>query len=153
MHANQHEEHLAHSAPCSSRWDGFDRGDDNNAEDKDQGTRVIGRMNSNRGKVVVLELWDGDWTGYELRIGGVLVFSTGDRNQALVAGRWWVKNFPAPSHDDLLFAAERLRQYDDGADTATLRRVADWLTHEAVERNNAATARERGVSVSGLLEF
>ena len=27
MHANQYEEHLAHSAPCASRWDGFDRGD------------------------------------------------------------------------------------------------------------------------------
>ena len=27
MFANQYEEHLAHSAPCSSRWDGFDRGD------------------------------------------------------------------------------------------------------------------------------
>lgn len=24
---DQYEEHLAHSAPCSSRWDGFDRGD------------------------------------------------------------------------------------------------------------------------------
>ena len=27
MFTNQYEEHLAHSAPCSSRWDGFDRGD------------------------------------------------------------------------------------------------------------------------------
>ena len=27
MHANQYEEHLAHSAPCASRWDGLDRGD------------------------------------------------------------------------------------------------------------------------------
>ena len=27
MYANQYEEHLAHSAPCASRWDGFDRGD------------------------------------------------------------------------------------------------------------------------------
>lgn len=27
MHATQYEEHLAHSAPCASRWDGFDRGD------------------------------------------------------------------------------------------------------------------------------
>lgn len=24
---DQYEEHLAHSAPCSSQWDGFDRGD------------------------------------------------------------------------------------------------------------------------------
>ena len=27
MPTDQHEEHLAHSAPCASRWDGFDRGD------------------------------------------------------------------------------------------------------------------------------
>lgn len=27
MWLNQYEEHLAHSAPCNSRWDGFDRGD------------------------------------------------------------------------------------------------------------------------------
>lgn len=27
MYTDQYEEHLAHSAPCSSRWDGFDRGD------------------------------------------------------------------------------------------------------------------------------
>lgn len=27
MPVDQYEEHLAHSAPCNSRWDGFDRGD------------------------------------------------------------------------------------------------------------------------------
>lgn len=27
MFTNQYEEHLAHSAPCASRWDGLDRGD------------------------------------------------------------------------------------------------------------------------------
>lgn len=27
MYESQYEEHLAHSATCSSRWDGFDRGD------------------------------------------------------------------------------------------------------------------------------
>lgn len=27
MSTNQYEEHLAHSEPCASRWDGFDRGD------------------------------------------------------------------------------------------------------------------------------
>jgi hypothetical protein len=25
---DKYQEHLAHSAPCSSAWDGFDRGDD-----------------------------------------------------------------------------------------------------------------------------
>lgn len=27
MPVDQYEEHLAHSAPCNSRFDGFDRGD------------------------------------------------------------------------------------------------------------------------------
>ena len=27
MFADPYQEHLAHSAPCSSRFDGFDRGD------------------------------------------------------------------------------------------------------------------------------
>ena len=27
MYTDQYEEHLAHSAPCASRWDRFDRGD------------------------------------------------------------------------------------------------------------------------------
>jgi hypothetical protein len=27
MSTDRYEEHLAHSAPCASRWDGFDRGD------------------------------------------------------------------------------------------------------------------------------
>lgn len=27
MYTDKYEEHLAHSAPCASRWDGFDRGD------------------------------------------------------------------------------------------------------------------------------
>lgn len=27
MYTDQYEEHLAHSAPCTSRWDGWDCGD------------------------------------------------------------------------------------------------------------------------------
>jgi hypothetical protein len=27
VYTDQYEEHLAHSTPCASRWDGFDRGD------------------------------------------------------------------------------------------------------------------------------
>lgn len=35
MPVDQYEEHLAHSAPCGSRWDGYDRGDaDNSYEDE-----------------------------------------------------------------------------------------------------------------------
>ncbi len=33
MFTDQYEEHLAHSTPCNSRWDGFDRGDVNQEGD------------------------------------------------------------------------------------------------------------------------
>lgn len=92
---DKHQEHLD-SQPDNSRWDGFDRGDAGRADaEYDQGVRVIGRMSSSRGKVVVLEMWDGYWTGYEVTVGGVRVHNTGDRNQALTVGRWWVKGCPA----------------------------------------------------------
>lgn len=31
-----HQEHLDHSAPCASRWDGFDRGDRYDADERDE---------------------------------------------------------------------------------------------------------------------
>ena len=94
MYSSQYEEHLAHSAPCASRWDGFDRGDLGNDE-RDQGTRVIGRMDSSRGRVVVTELWSDDWTGYEVAVDAQRVHSTDDRAEALTVARWWVKGCPA----------------------------------------------------------
>jgi hypothetical protein len=36
---NQYEEHLSHSAPCNSRWDGFDRGDADWAYEEEQRAR------------------------------------------------------------------------------------------------------------------
>ena len=94
MYSSQYEEHLAHSAPCASRWDGFDRGDLVNDE-RDQGSRVIGRMDSSRGRVVVTELWSDDWTGYEVAVDGRRVHSADDRAEALAVARWWVKGCPA----------------------------------------------------------
>lgn len=101
MFANQYEEHLAHSAPCSSRWDGFDRGDTGRdpAEDIDQGERVIGRLTNGAGqRVVVRELWCEDLRGYEVLVDGDCVYSDwqdADRARALTVGRWWLAGCPA----------------------------------------------------------
>jgi hypothetical protein len=39
MYSNQYEEHVAQSAPCNSRWDGFDRGDADWDYDEEQRAR------------------------------------------------------------------------------------------------------------------
>ena len=94
MYTNQYEEHLAHSAPCNSRWDGFDRGDTNDVID--QGSKVIGRMTSEAGyKVEVIELWSDSDRFYEVYINGRRVLFTEDRSKALVVGRWWLAGCPA----------------------------------------------------------
>lgn len=99
MYASQYEEHLAHSAPCASRWDGFDRGDLDVATHHDQGQRVIGRMTNGAGqRVVIVELWfDGDMA-YEVQIDGAIVYSDfldGDRARAITVARWWMSGCPA----------------------------------------------------------
>jgi hypothetical protein len=94
MYANQYEEHLAHSAPCNSRWDGFDRGDTNDVID--QGSEVIGRMTSEAGhKVEVIKWWSDSDRFYEVYINGRRVLFTEDRSKALVVGRWWLAGCPA----------------------------------------------------------
>lgn len=94
MFANQYEEHLAHSAPCSSRWDGFDRGDTD--FEVDQGSRVIGRMTSGGGyKVTITEFWNNGWTFFEVAIDGRRVHSTEDRAGAIIVARWWMDGCPA----------------------------------------------------------
>jgi hypothetical protein len=91
---NQYEEHLAHSAPCNSRWDGFDRGD--LAESPaDQGQRVIGRMASSRGRVTVTEFWCGRDSFFEVAVGSNQVHWTNDRANAITVARWWVIGCPA----------------------------------------------------------
>jgi len=93
MFATKYEEHLAHSAPCSSRWDGFDRGDD--CQEKDQGSRVIGRMTSGGGyRVEITELWDGDWSGYEVHVDGKRVLFSSYKDEAITVARWWMAGCP-----------------------------------------------------------
>lgn len=59
-----------------------------------------------------------------------------------------------PAPDDLRFAAEWLRQYDDshegGAQTRTAEAVAAWLDAQANENELRAAARKAGVPVAGL---
>ena len=59
-----------------------------------------------------------------------------------------------PDAEDLRFAAEWLRQYDDSHDggemTARATAVAEWLDAQATAQNLRAAAREHGVPVAGL---
>jgi len=92
MFANQYEEHLAHSAPCNSRWDGFDRGTD---FERDQGSKVIGRMTSGGGyKVEITEVWDESDTFFEVSVDGKRVWWDEDRAKAIVVARWWMDGCP-----------------------------------------------------------
>ena len=89
-----YEEHLAHSAPCTSRWDGWDRGD--TTIEVDQGSKVIGRMTSGGGyKVEIIEHWAGRDTYFEVLVDGKQVHWTDDdRTKAVVVARWWMKGCP-----------------------------------------------------------
>jgi hypothetical protein len=94
MFSNQLEEHLAHSAPCSSRWDGFDRGDDCQQE-RHQGSKVIGRMTSGGGyRVEIVELYDEDYSYFEVNVDGKRVHWADDRAQAVTVARWWMDGCP-----------------------------------------------------------
>lgn len=59
-----------------------------------------------------------------------------------------------PNADDLRFAAEWLRQYDDtpdgGAQTAIAEAVAAWLDDQASASELRSVARENGVPVGKL---
>ena len=59
-----------------------------------------------------------------------------------------------PETDDLRFAAEWLRQYDDthdgGDQTAIAVMVAEWLDAQAYAKELRATAREHGVPAAKL---
>lgn len=91
----QYEEHLRDSAPCSSRWDGFDRGDLMPEAPADQGQRVIGRMTSGGGySVTITEFWCDDDAVFEVAIDGERVHSTEDRANAITVARWWMSGCP-----------------------------------------------------------
>ncbi len=59
-----------------------------------------------------------------------------------------------PPPDDLRFAADWLRQYDDehdgGEDTARCARIADWLDEQAIAKDLRDAAREHGLPVGKL---
>lgn len=59
-----------------------------------------------------------------------------------------------PEADDLRFAAEWLRQYDDehdgGEQTAIAAKVAEWLDAQADAKELRATAREHGLPTAKL---
>lgn len=61
-----------------------------------------------------------------------------------------------PAPDDLRFAAEWLRAYDDehdgGEQSAVAAKVAEWLDAQADAKELRAVAREHGVPVAGLRE-
>jgi hypothetical protein len=85
---NQYEEHLAHSAPCSSRWDGYDRGDQMVDEVHES---VIGRMTSVTGRKVVITLatigYD-DW--YTVTVDDMTVYCDQGRDKAIETARSWM---------------------------------------------------------------
>ena len=101
MFANQYEEHLAHSAPCNSRWDGFDRGTvwaDEKEEADDIQIVVIGRMTNNAGqRVVIEEVTFGPSEVYHtVLVNGAKVFwELNSRQQAITVARWWMAGCPA----------------------------------------------------------
>ena len=59
-----------------------------------------------------------------------------------------------PGPDDLRFAAEWLRQYDDehdgGQDTARCARIAEWLDDQADAMTLRNVAKQAGVPVAAL---
>ena len=93
---NHYEEHLAHSAPCNSRWDGFDRGDSGHDVDSPD-ERCIGRMTSEAGqRVSIYEINFGTDHEYSVYVDGARVFCELDcRHQAIQVARWWLAGCPA----------------------------------------------------------
>lgn len=93
MYANQYEEHMAHSAPCSSRWDGFDRGDTGILRTTHT---CIGRMTNPTGQrvaithVVTEDGWGDSFGEYVVTVSGKVVFTSEDHDKAIRAAKWWM---------------------------------------------------------------
>ena len=88
---NQYDEHIRDSAPCNSRFDGFDCGDLGREEILDQGTRVVGRMTASQGyKVEIIELWSGDFSAHQVVVAGTLVYTADDLPEAVIVARRWL---------------------------------------------------------------
>ena len=91
MFTNQYEEHLAHSAPCNSKWDGFDRGTVW-ADEEFYSETVIGRMTNAAGqRVVIAEEIARDDTFYRVEVDGECVFfEQCPRYRAVNVARSWM---------------------------------------------------------------
>ena len=95
MNRRQHiaaaAEHIRDSAPCTSRFDGFDCGDLGREENLDQGARVVGRMTPSQGyKVEIIELWSGDFSAHQVVVAGTLVYTADDLPEAVIVARRWL---------------------------------------------------------------
>jgi hypothetical protein len=85
---NQYDEHIRDSAPCTSRFDGFDCGD---LEVSDQGTRVVGRMTATQGyKVEIVECWSDYDSIYQILVAGMVVQTAEDYPEAVIVARRWL---------------------------------------------------------------
>lgn len=95
MNAAHYAEHLAHSAPCASRWDGYDRGDIGYADDAAT-TEVIGRVTRPDGKKVEIVKHDDGraLVVYEVIFDGRIAHTCDDRAEAVTVARWWVAGCP-----------------------------------------------------------
>ena len=95
---DKYEEHVRDSAPCSSRFDGYCRGDVDADLLPVGRSKTIGRMTSvNVEKVEVIETIDvngilSDF--YDVMVDGTLAWSCEDRAEALEVGRWWLAGCP-----------------------------------------------------------
>lgn len=83
-----YQEHLDHSGPCSSRWDGFDRGDIGREDDHLVVETVIGRMTNPFGELVVItETAVDGFAYYEVTVNGHHADWADDREEAVRLGR------------------------------------------------------------------
>lgn len=86
---NQYTEHLAHSAPCNSQYDGYEHND--NYDLMTIGKQVIGRMTNHSGnRVEIIECWCDNEYDYEVRVNKRIVHMTINRNNALTVAKQWM---------------------------------------------------------------
>lgn len=95
---DKYEEHVRDSAPCSSRFDGYCRGDVDADLIPVGRSKTIGRMTSvNDERVSVIETIDINGLEsavYEVMVDGNRAWFCEDRAEALEVGRWWLAGCP-----------------------------------------------------------
>lgn len=95
-----YQEHLDHSAPCSSRWDGFDRGDIGQGDagvDYPTEKSVIGRMTNPFGqRVVVAEMEYDGAVCFSVAVDGEYTDWANERDEAIRLARLRMEVETAP---------------------------------------------------------